>query len=200
MKVEALFSQGGVPAACILHFTYSTGTPNAVDLGVLATGTFNPFWLGVKADYPASTLLVGLKVTDLGVADGATITVPLGSAGTAEDTASPAQCCVLMDYSIARRYRGGHPRTYWPAVAYGSIATPSTWNADIVTDFIAAWEAMVATMGVVTSSGITIISQVSVSYVDADAYRVDNVTDFILAPSVSSLIRTQRRRVTASTY
>jgi hypothetical protein len=106
-----------------------------------------------------------------------------------------------MDYSIARRYRGGHPRTYWPAVAFGAIATPSTWLTDIQTDFVSAWGDMVATFGVVTSSDIVIISQVNVSYVEPpDTYRVTNVTDTILAPSVSSLIRTQRRRVTASTY
>ena len=200
MKVEILWTQNGVPAANILHFGYTGGTPNSDDLATLAAGAINPLWSGIKADYATSTILAGLKATDLSSLSGAVALIPFNSAGAGSANGAPAQCCVLVDWGIARRYRGGHPRTYFPALDVGNVMTPSTWQIDVLTDFNNAANAMFATAGVVTSGSITLGLPVNVSYVSGDAWRVTNVVDTILSASTSSLIRTQRRRVTATTY
>jgi hypothetical protein len=200
LKVELLWTQGGVPAANILHFAYSGGPPSGTDCATLAKDVANALWATVGADYPSTTVLVAAKGTDLNTLAGASGTESLGHVGTAVDGPSPAAACVLVDWQITRRYRGGHPRTYFPAVAFGAIATPSTWNPDIITDFTTAIDTVLALDGVATS-GTTVLGQlVNVSYVTADAWRVANVVDSIYGFSVSSLIRSQRRRTTATTY
>lgn len=201
-KCEWLFSQGGVPCAVVQHFNYDTSgpAPLSIDLQVLMNDIATAWWPVVQADYPTSTLLVAMQGTDLSATDGNVGVNSINMAGTAEDSASPAQCCVMVDYQIARRYRGGHPRSYFPAPAYGAIATPSTWDAGILTDFSAAQTAVADLEGVSTSGTITLGNLVNVSYRTANDWRVDNVVDNVVGWSVSSLIRTQKRRVTASSY
>lgn len=199
-RLELLWSQGGVLAANVLHFVYSGDPPSPSDCASLAGQIANPIWTAIRADYPGSTTLVAAVATDLNTIDGAVGSSPIGTSGTAEDSASPAQCCVLVDWQISRRYRGGHPRTYFPAVAFGSIFTPSSWNPDIIPDFTTALNTTYAGESVYESGTTIYEGLVNVSYSSGGAYRVDNVVDTLLSFSVSTLIRTQRRRVTATSY
>ena len=49
-------------------------------------------------------------------------------AGTRAGSPPPANATALMTFPVARRYRGGKPRLYWPFGAQADIATPQTWT------------------------------------------------------------------------
>ncbi len=44
-----------------------------------------------------------------------------------------------MRNQIARRYRGGHPRTYLGALVSADLAGPAIWNATTLASLVTAW-------------------------------------------------------------
>jgi len=198
---EFLWTQDAGPAANILHCQYTGGPPSTTDLLVLAHDVAEAFWTDpVQADYPSSTVFVGVRATDLASDTGAVGEYPVGTAGTAEDPGTPAGCSMMVNYQIARRYRGGHPRSYFPALANGAVDTPGTWDSTVVSDFNTVLAAVFVAMNSSTSGTTDLSGQCCVSYVDDNAYRVDNLVEPVTGMSASNRIRTQRRRLTSSSF
>lgn len=201
VMVELLWTQDAFPAANILHAGYSGDPPGVGDCENIAALINGAFFTGdIVADYPTSTVFVGCRVTDLASDTGASGESAVNLAGTAEDAGTVASACVLASWSIARRYRGGHPRTYFPALAFGALANPGQWDAGVVSDFTAAIGNLSDVLGSASSEGTSLTGQVIVSYVLANAYRDTNITYPVTGGTVSNRIRTQRRRLTSSSF
>jgi hypothetical protein len=200
IKCELLFTQDGAPAANILHVAYSGGPPAAADLISFAGTLGSNIWSAVRADYPTTTEFVACRCTDLATDTGAVGTSSFAEFGTAEDPATPANCCVLTVWQISRRYRGGHPRTYWLPFANGQVVDGREWMADGLSDLNGGITTFQDSCTTLTSGSTTLAGQVNVSYRSADAPRVDPVVDPVTGFSTTSLIRTQRRRITSSSY
>lgn len=47
--------------------------------------------------------------------------------GTIGGPLEPSSACVVVQNRIAARYRGGHPRTFWPALMQGSMLNEYQW-------------------------------------------------------------------------
>jgi hypothetical protein len=62
-------------------------------------------------------------------------TAVLSTVGTLSGVALPADNCALVSYEINRRYRGGHPRGYWPFGSSTEINSPQLWSSGFVTTF-----------------------------------------------------------------
>jgi hypothetical protein len=201
LQVEFLWSQDGIPGANVLHAGYTGGPPTSSDCAAIAELLGNAFWVvPLKADYPSTTTFVGVRVTDLATDTGASGEHAFGTAGTATDASLSAQACVLVNYSISRRYRGGHPRTYLPALAWGALATPGTWDSGVISDTTAVMNNLATEMGTATSGTTLLSGQVCVSYRTGNAWRVVNLVEPITGLSVNGRVCTQRRRLTASSY
>jgi hypothetical protein len=80
------------------------------------------------------------------------------------------------------------------------MATQQTWTPDLVTAFGNAEAAYALAASTFSESGCEGVYNVNVSYRTGDAPRVDPVVDQITGSTVASIIRTQRRRLTASSY
>jgi hypothetical protein len=141
-----------------------------------------------------------VRVTDLASDTGASGEYAFNLAGTAEDAGTVASACVLASWSILRRYRGGHPRSYFPALAYGALENPGQWDSGVVADFTIAIAALNDILASATSGTTNLSQQCIVSYVLANAYRDTNVTFPVTGGTVSNRIRTQRRRLTSSSF
>jgi hypothetical protein len=201
LKFEMLWTQAGIPAANILHAKYTGGPPTAADVAAFCLDLDDAWWVNpVKEDYPASTVYVGSRGTDLASSTGATAEHSVGTAGTATDSAISAQACILVNYEITRRYRGGHPRTYFPPAAWGGLASPSSWDSGILSDISGGVAAIEGVFSTATHGSTTLAGLVNVSYRTAGAPRVTPVVDPVTGYVVSGIVRTQRRRLTASSY
>jgi|ERR1700732_487173 len=200
LKVEFLWSQDGIPAATIQYVLYSGTAPTAAACAAIAQSLATAFWPDVQPYYPATTEFVACRVTDLTTSTGHSGTYSYASAGTSAYLSCGAQCSVLVNHTISRRYRGGHPRTYYPAPAWHELATPSTWQPELITAMGNAQAAFALEASSFSDSGCTGVYVVNVSYVTGGAPRVAPVIDQITGSVVSGVVRTQRRRITASSY
>jgi hypothetical protein len=201
LKIEFLWTQAGVPAANIFHCTYSGGPPSPSDCNTIAQYLGAAFWVeGLYEGYPSTTILVGVKCTDL-TSDSASVgEFSIGQAGTYEGDEVPGQACVLVNYTISRRYRGGHPRTYFLPPTQSLLSTPSAWSDTIISELTSCVAALFNEMDSAIVGTTTLTGPVCVSYRTGDAPRVDPLVEPITGWTVSPIVATQRRRIRASSY
>jgi hypothetical protein len=122
----------GIPFALIWHWRFGTSTAawNATDLTTLANTLFNSFNTRLKAFFPTTVSFQSVQTVDLTNATPAT-GASTGAAYAGGSTSNfTANVCILINFHIAARYRGGHPRTYLPtpyaaASSDGRTVTPS---------------------------------------------------------------------------
>lgn len=200
-RVELLWTQEGLPAANVMHIGYTGDPPIEADLVTLAEAICSNFWsLDFAANFSTGTTFVGCRVTDLSSDTGAVGEHTDGATGTDASGENPAQASMLINFSISRRYRGGHPRMYLPGLGKNSLATVSTWSSDAVSVASTAISAFLSGMTDLTFGANATTQMVCVSYTDAGAPRVDPLVEPIAGGVVSGLMATQRRRIRASSY
>jgi hypothetical protein len=201
IKFELLWTQAGIPCANVIHASFTGGTPTAENLIAFASDVAGSLWqVGLYSGYPTSTVLVGVKATDLTTSSSAVGEYASGVAGTFEGGELPAQAAVLVNYQITRRYRGGHPRLYMVPPNSELLAGPSEWDSTILTELGARMTAVLSTLSSDVQDSIDLTGQVCVSYRDGDAPRVDPLVEPITGLVVSPIMATQRRRIRASSY
>ena len=111
----------------------------------------------------STNVLTGAHLVDLTSSTGAEGGVETSIAGTRTGGALPVDAAFVTSYEIARRYRGGHPRTAWPFGVDSDLTTPQAWKPASVTTFETAVRGFLAGVVGLTNGGTTISSHVSVS-------------------------------------
>jgi len=210
LRIEFPFSiYEDLMAKCRVHYRYSGTAPTNTDLNEFC----DDIQAGIAADLAP---LAGNHVTFLGVqavdltsataAVGANTTTQAGTRGT---TLLTADVCALMYMHVNRRYRGGHPRVYWPFGITTDLQTQQEWqDASVV-----AYESGYGNIDtLITSNGWTgagSIVMVNVSYyegftvVTGPTGRARNVSTPRVTPLVDDVaffqfrkgIATQRNRL-----
>lgn len=194
----------------IWHLTYTGGAPSDADCASLAT-SFYASLTTATVDYVFSGVTyAGIDVQDLtsdtagsGSHDGTT----LGGGGTTENA---AQVALLCSMAIARRYRGGKPRSYWPFGSADDLDSGGLWASSYVSAVQAALETYQSEIIGQTAGTTVIAAHVSVSYYSGFTSVLNPVTgrtkdipkvrtgsipiDPIISLAVSNRVATQRRR------
>lgn len=192
-----------------LHFQFS-GTPTAADLSAMTSNAASLYSsTGLVAASPASVVLTSFVATSLfdnTMSQGIdAVNMPGTGSGS---PALPAETAVVIAYAIARRYRGGHPRGYWPLAMSGNLASGQTWTTALVTAINAAFRAYVNGICAATYTGGT-PHQVNISYYSGVTWhqkpsgawvrkatlRATPIIDPVLAQNTRIRVGTQRRRM-----
>lgn len=192
------------PSENIFHISWSGATPNAASLAAWLTDVWIPAWDTMfAAEAPSSAATVQHEAIDLTSAEGASAVVADTTAGGRTGDFAPASAAVLASWEINRRYRGGHPRTYFPFGTAGTYQADSNrdWADSFIADCQAKLNAFLAAVQGHDISGTEFAALVNVSYYDKvetplPPYRrttpqVDTITSVI----VRSRICSQRRRL-----
>ena len=200
LKVEFLWNQDGLPAANVKYVLFHGTAPTPAACAAIAEALGTAFWNVASPLYPEATILEAVRVTDLTTDTGSEGTWAGAAPGTGSGFMLPAGCCVLMDHTIGRRYRGGHPRTYYPACSDTEYIAPASWSSTVISTMTSAEAAYALEASTFSESGCEGTYNVNVSYVTAGAPRVAPVIDQITGSVCSAIVRSQRRRLTASSY
>lgn len=185
----------------IWHANYSGGTPTDAILNTFAALVANKwqehFQDLMDSNYTYGTVVVQDLTSDTAPVGNETVEWGGGSSGTQLSN----QVCALINHTIARRYRGGKPRTYIGAVPQSFALDPRTLTGSAISDYLSAWNEFATDVAAFTSGDFTIGNLGCVSYYDkalnpTPPYRR---TDPIFFPfgssSVNERLCTQRRRL-----
>lgn len=196
IKYTQLWTVGAnAKASSIFHFKYSGGPPNASDCTALAA-TFQAAMVTQFKPLMGANYWVGLgTVLDLNSNTGAAGTGGTATQGTRTGAALSGQNCCVITHQIARRYRGGKPRSYFPIGNETDVNTVGTWGATFVAAVQSAINAWVVDALAASSGSTTITQYGSVSYYLNKALRATPEWDPILESLVRQRFGTQRRRI-----
>lgn len=166
LKFEHLFSVGAdLDVSTRIYWTYTGTAPTdavCADIASAARSAWNNAWLGHLS---ASRATLGCTVRDLtspASGYGESLITTDGGA-SAEDLA--ASTCLLVNYAIARRYRGGKPRSYWPVMIAADLSSPQEWDAGTLGTMTTEWQTdYLDALAGSSYSGTTLGVQVSISY------------------------------------
>jgi hypothetical protein len=146
------------------HFGYAGAAPSASDMQAIASSIRQAWQAGPLLSQGSFCTLTQVKVIDLSKPD-SPVGINAGSfPGTAGGGQLPASTCVLITFSVARRYRGGKPRTYLPIGTDSDLQTPTAWLPASVTNFDTHWTTYSGQVGQISWAGGNISGLVNVSY------------------------------------
>lgn len=208
LKASLLWSiSSDTDARTGLFFAYSGSAPNNAACSAFATAAYNAFG-AFGEDWDVDTTLTGCEVIDLSSHAGGVGIHSASVGGNLEAPISGASS-VLVNYQIARRYRGGRPRSYLPWGDQSVIGNRQTWSAGFVSSVTTHLGDCFSGIVGQTSGGTTITNHVNVSYYEGftvetspgtgrarnvPTLRSSPLVDAIVGFSVSTRIANQRRR------
>jgi hypothetical protein len=190
----AKWTYGSKNVANVTHWAYSGVGAASLALLTNAADDYVAQMTAQAPLYGASLSTVSATATDLSSDMGLSSESAASGEGTRVGEFIGANMAVLLSYTTARRYRGGHPRTYLPFGTALDVENPQQWADAFVAAVTAAWDDQILAMLDVTGGGQAITSQVQVSYITAGAPRVVPITDQLTFTGADKEIASQRRR------
>lgn len=166
LRARVLFTIAGKQTQGVrMFFKWSGTAPTATALNTLAETLYN---LLVSEGLPGlmspTTTLSGVLLEDLSSSLGAEGSHEANYEGTRSTNPLPADAAAVTSYEIPRRYRGGHPRSYWPVGTSKDLTTPDSFTAAFVEEVQAFITSVVAGFVGQSEGGTVVGNHVSVSY------------------------------------
>jgi hypothetical protein len=175
---------------CVIRFTHTGGGGGVVRFFIAYSGTaptsgqLNTFCTALNTDVVTWLIpsihsewtYVGSEATDLSSPTAAQGSATASQAGTYAGTALPADAAFVASYEINRRYRGGHPRSYFPFGVAAAMTDAREWSAGSVTNFLAAVNGFYTAVIGNLWTGAGSLFHVSVSYYQSFTVYVNPIT------------------------
>lgn len=210
IRVSCHMTIGGKPDNISRFFISYTGTaPTNADLNTFAGTVRAAYNTNLKSLAVASVVLTSVECVDLTTLTSAQGSDSTSVAGTRAGSGNVGSASVVISYAIARRYRGGHARGYWPFGSNADLQTQQNWLAALQTAVATGFAAFMTAVKAGGWSGAGTLGHVAVSYYSGSHVvtnpttgRARNVPDFRATPLVSnvsqnlvrSIVGSQRRR------
>lgn len=187
---------------------YSGTAPTNAQLATMATSLAADWASNQASLFHSDVQLTQIEVTDLTTAVAARGIWTGSNAGSRTGTVLPAGTCALINWTIQRRYRGGKPRSYWPAGTNTDVSTGQTWSGAFITACGTAAGTLVTNFSNTIAVWGTYVSHVNVSYYSGfsnytgptgrmrarSTVRAAAVVDAVVGLSVNTRFASQRRR------
>jgi hypothetical protein len=109
--------------------SYSGTAPTAAQLNTYAAAMITNWGTDLKSLCNAQVKITECVVEDLSSPTSAIGAAVGSTAGTLAGATLTGGTAFVVSYTIARRYRGGHPRGYWPFGDAVTLNDPQTWTA-----------------------------------------------------------------------
>lgn len=176
-------------------FTHYTGTPPTnAQLLTFDAALATAFTTNLKPMCDGAVNLTQIESQDLTSATSAVDTSAVSISGTRTGGNLPDGIAAVVSYEIGRRYRGGHPRGYWPFGTTTDIGAVGNWSAGFVTASNTAINAFYTAVNAAGWTGAGTLSHVNVSYYSGFTVitspttgRARNVPTLRVAPTVDAI-------------
>ena len=146
------------------YLKYSGSAASGTDLNTLATDISNAWSTDIKPLMDIDTVLKEVDVLDIATDHGLSgfWTGPI--TGTNTGTVIPIQASGIVEYDIARRYRGGKPRIYWPPGVQENMQDQAHWTSGYQGDLQTGTAAFFAAIEALSVGALGTLGHVNLSY------------------------------------
>lgn len=146
------------------YLQYAGEPPTVADMVAFVSAVGTAWATHLQAFAGAYVELTEVLAQDLSSDTAAVAEEAVALTGTRAGADLPAGVAVLINFGIARRYRGGKPRVYVPYFTDADVLTPQSWAAASVANLQAAFQAFLTECEAAVWAGGGPMSQTSVSY------------------------------------
>lgn len=195
------------------YLSYSGSAPSGANCATLASDIASAWNTDLAGQFTPNWVLTEIDVLDIASDHGFSGQWTGSHAGTNAGPALTAQNAVNVEFGIARRYRGGKPRMFFPSASKDETVDPGHWESLFVGSMntaVANWFTAIEALSI---GSMGTLQHVNLSYYQGytnveipgrratsiPTYRSvaksDPVTSYITKP----LIGSQRRRRAATT-
>jgi hypothetical protein len=210
VKIQLQWTVYGDPlATTTLYWGYSGGPPSSADCATLAAAIAAAATSGFESLAHVNIALDAVQVTDLSSMSGGVNGAVATFTGSRSGGQLAPGSAVVANYGIARRYRGGKPRSYFPFGTSTDLSTAGLFDIGFVGDVLAGLTTFVGAVNGASAGSTTLTSQRNIGYysgytlgpASAGGYRKKIPTplgvphnDAILSRAASIFVGSQRRR------
>jgi len=214
VRVRLIYTDAdGALAGSRFYLSYSGSAPTAANCSTLASDIATAWNTEM-----APLVQQNYTLTEIDVLDIATLSGLSGQwVGThqGQDTGSAiaSQVAVNVEFDIARRYRGGKPRMFWPPPSSAAKVNDGNWSGSFVSEYNTAVAAFFAAVEALSVGAIGTLAHVNLSYYSGfqnfttpsgreravPKYRSSALLDTITGYSTKARMGSQRRRRAATT-
>lgn len=207
----------GLVGGSRFYVEYTGGPPTTANCLAIA-GEVNTLFAGHLASLLSNNCdLQAVTVRDLNSSSGAEATDTTLVGGGRAGAPVSLQTAALLDFTIARRYRGGKPRMYTPfGIVTDLNASTNAWIPAFTASMVTNWNAFMTALLGYAGGGVTMTNQVNVGYYHGFTVVTNPITgrsrnvptpkagpitpDAIVSVGARTLIGSQRRRRQATTF
>ena len=132
-RVKALGLYQTHPIAILFFWHYNGNPPLTGDLNALLTGFDQALTTNMAPMLSTTVTITNWEAWDLASRAGATGAIPSTFVGTKIGATLPSSACYVTSWEVNYRWRGGHPRTYWPALIQTDLTNGSTVSTTVHT-------------------------------------------------------------------
>jgi hypothetical protein len=158
-------SSGDINMQTKWFFRYSGGAPDATACTALAAAIYTA--MAAQDDQWGSDVdLTNVIVTDLSSVSGGQGEESASTPGGKTPGALSMSTCLLINYKINRRYRGGKPRSYLPWLVETDLTNRRAWNGAAVATAEGRLSTIFAAIIGASSGSTTITEHINISYFD----------------------------------
>lgn len=194
LKVQLVYSDSSDQTVYnVMYFDYSGTAPGEADTVTLASTIFSAAG-EFDTLMTANTEVTGVIVTDLSSPSAAQGEHNGIIAGTRTGGSLSGGTAVVIGYNIARRYRGGKPRNYFPFLASADLQTRQLWTTAAVGNVHDQFSSFIGAVIGAQAGSTTISAHVNVSYYQGSRVvtspttgRARNVPILRAAPQVDTI-------------
>lgn len=194
IRLRVVGTNQGSPWNAIFHLQYTGGAPSVANLNTLCGSFLSAVASNLLALSNPLVVLASADAQDLTNAGAATGAATNTSPGTRTGTPLPASAASTISWKINNRYRGGHPRTYWPGGNQADLLNGRMFTDAFITTADAAVGAFLSAVNAITTGGIT-YKLICLSYMRHKVALSPPVPYTIQSALINHRLDTQRRRL-----
>jgi len=178
----------------IFHSKYTVQPPDAAALNAICQAVHTAYLNAFTTLWNSTCVLITVDGQDLASRTAATGTYSLTHPGTGTTIPMACQVALTLSWSIADRYRGGHPRTYLPGIDGTFVTNGRLLTTAGHTAYLNAAAAFLTNMNAMTAGGSS-WQMCCVRYFSQHQLLANPLVRTINGQSVHGRIDTQRRRL-----
>jgi hypothetical protein len=198
-----------------LFFSFGAGQiPTVADLHSFCVTAANDWNTYLAPHMSSDRQLASIIAQDMSSQTGAVAEATGIGAGLSAGAAIVGNACTVINFAIARHYRGGKPKIFLPLGTESDLLDQTAWGSPYLTALTTAWQSWVSALTAVTTPSFNTSAQVAVSYYAGYqkttppwrgpgfpyplAVRPTPLTYPVTAFAVRARIGSQRRRIAAA--
>jgi len=214
MRVRCIWNEGQVgEGGSRFYLSYAGSAPTGANCTTLASDIATAFGTNLAPLMTPNYTLDEVDVLDIATDSGLSGQWNGTIDGTRSGTGLPVQVAANIEYGIARRYRGGKPRSFWPFGDEGDLADQAHFSGTAVTAFNDGIEAFFTAVQALSVGAVGALAHVNLSYYKGftnvanssgreravPTYRATALVDTITGYSAKTVLGSQKRRRTSTT-